>query len=104
MVVSILSRKTSLRSEEEWRQRLERARPRLLAHLQKQPGFVSVEFLWSDGGKMGEMTTWRSLEDCHRYIREGAAALAATIADAALPTAPYPDGTWLRQNYEVVEG
>ena len=39
-------------------------------------------------------------EECRRYLREGAAATAATIADALLPTARYPNGAWLRETKE----
>jgi hypothetical protein len=49
-----------------------------------------------DGGAMVEVTAWESEDDVRRYLREGGAAMAATILDAFFPTAPYPDGTWVR--------
>lgn len=106
MVVSILVRKTVARTEEEWRQRLERGLPRIMEVLQRQPGFVSAQFGWgSEGdGRVVGITGWQTPEDARRYIRGGAAALVATIEDAVLPTAPYPDGTWVRHTFALHQG
>ena len=50
-------------------------------------------------GRIAQVTVWQSEADCRRYIREGAAATVATIEDAAVPTAPYPNGNWVRHNF-----
>lgn len=105
MVVSIVVRKTRIRDRQEWQARLEQAMPRVLSVLRRQPGFVSVQYLWGvhGDGQMGQITRWQTLEDCQRYVREGGAATVAAFEDQALPTAPYPDGTWYRYTFEVVE-
>jgi hypothetical protein len=49
---------------------------------------------------MVEITAWRTMDDCRAFLRNGAAAMAATWLDAFLPTAPYPNGTWQRETAE----
>jgi hypothetical protein len=100
MVVSILRRKTAFRDPEEWDKRAARLLERLRPHLEQQPGFAGVDLRREDGGLVEE-TRWASMADCRRYVREGAAALAATFSDALLPTAPYPNGTWHRETREA---
>jgi heme-degrading monooxygenase HmoA len=101
MIVSVLRRKTAVRDPEEWDKRAARLLERLRPFLERQPGFAGVELRREDGGRLVEETRWASREDCRRYVREGAAALAATMSDALLPTAPYPDGAWLRETVEA---
>jgi hypothetical protein len=102
MIRSTLSRKTTVSDAEVFKKRLAALEGRLLPLLQKQPGFVSHE-MRAEGppGAMVQVTTWQSDADCRAYLRNGAAAMAATILDAFFPTAPYPDGTWVRENAEV---
>ena len=99
MVVSKLIRKTAITDADEWSKRAERYLQRVRPYLERQPGFDSVDLVREDGGLI-ETTRWQSMDDCRRYVREGAAAMVATIADAALPTAPYPNGTWRRETTE----
>lgn len=99
MVVSTLRRRTAIRDPAEWDKRAARLLGRLRPHLERQPGFAGIELRREDGGLVEE-TRWRSMDDCRRYVREGAAALAATFSDALLPTAPYPNGTWRRETRE----
>ena len=100
MIVSVLSRKTAISDPAEWDTRAERLLERLRPFLARQPGFADIELSRGDGGEMTEATHWRSMADCQRYVREGAAATAATMSDAVLPTAPYPNGTWRRETRE----
>ena len=100
MVISTLTRKTAIADPEEFAKRAERYLARVRPILEKQPGFAGVELVREDGGLV-ETTRWASMDDCRRYVREGAAALVATMADAALPTAPYPNGTWRRETNEA---
>ncbi len=100
MIVSVLSRKTAIADPDEWDQRAGRLLERLRPLLERQPGFAEVELLRGEGGRMEEITRWHSLGDCQRYVREGAAATAATMSDALLPTAPYPNGAWARETRE----
>jgi heme-degrading monooxygenase HmoA len=99
MVVSVLRRKTAVRDAEEWEKRAARLLERLRPLLERQPGFAGIELRREDGGLVEE-TRWQSMADCRSYLREGAAATAATIADGLLPTAPYPNGAWLRETRE----
>ncbi len=101
MVISLLRRKSAIADAEEWRKRSARLLERLRPLLERQPGFAGIELLRGEDGRLAELTRWQSLEDCRRYVRGGAAATAATIADALLPTAPYPDGAWERETYEA---
>ena len=104
MVISIVTRKTSVRDRGQWQSRLETALPAILDVLKAERGFAGVEYLWGaqDDGQMGQVTRWQTLEDCLRYVRGGAAATLALQEDRALPTAPYPDGAWHRRTFEVV--
>ena len=102
MVVSVLRRKTAVRDPEEWDKRAARLLDRLRPYLERQPGFAGIELRREEGGSLVEETRWRSLDDCRRYVREGAAAMAATMSDALLPTAPYPNGTWVRETHETM--
>ncbi len=101
MIVSELNRKTAITDPDEWDQRAGRLLERLRPFLERQPGFLGVELSRDEDGRMTEATRWQSLEDCQHYIRGGGAATAATISDALLPTAPYPNGNWLRETREV---
>ena len=105
MVVSILTRKTRIAERSRWDSALRAVLPRIRKVVEQQPGFVSVQYAWdlNNEGAFAQITTWKTEEDCRRYIREGAAATVATIEEAALPTAPHPDGKWVRQTYEAVE-
>lgn len=101
MTVSTLRRTSTISKQQDWDARLRALLATLQPHLERQPGFVSHDLRREgDGGAMVEVTRWRSDADCRRYLREGAAALAATMLDAAFPTAPYPNGTWLRETSE----
>ena len=100
MIVSVLRRKTAVRDPEEWDKRAQRLVDRLKPLLERQQGFAGIDLRREDGGLVEE-TRWQSMDDCRRYVREGGAALAATMADALLPTAPYPNGTWLRETREA---
>ena len=101
MIVSTLRRTTTITKPEEWATRSEALCARLLPYLQQQPGFVSHD-LKRDGdrGGMVEVTSWRTADDCRAYLRNGAAAMAATMLDAYFPTAPFPNGNWLRETSE----
>lgn len=105
MIVSILLRKTRVKDRAEWEKRLSGAMPRLMAVLEDAPGFVSVQYSWGveGDGEVMQTTTWQTLDDCRRYVREGAAADVATIEDAAVPTAPHPNGAWVRKTFEIAE-
>ncbi|TMB65533.1 MAG: hypothetical protein E6J43_11885 [Chloroflexi bacterium] len=104
MVVSILRRKSRLTDRARSQSQLDSVLPKITGILQKSPGFVSVQYAWdvNDEGAFAQITSWRTEDDCKRYVREGTAATIATIEEAALPTAPHPDGRWVRQTYEVV--
>jgi hypothetical protein len=100
MIVSRLTRKTAISDAGEWDKRAARLLERVRPVLDRQPGFAGID-LRREGGSLIEETRWQSMEDCRRYIREGCAATVATIADALLPTAPYPNGAWLRETREA---
>ena len=104
MIVSIVIRKTAVKDRVQWESRLGQALPKIKDILAAQPGFVSVQYLWGaeDDGEMGQVTTWQTLEDCRRYVREGGAATVGAHEDRALPTASYPDGAWLRKTFEAL--
>lgn len=104
MVVSILTRKTRVADRAKWESALQAVLPRIRSVVEQQPGFVSLQYLWdvNTEGAFTQFTTWNSEDDCRRYVREGAAATVATIEEAALPTAPHPDGAWVRRTYEIV--
>jgi heme-degrading monooxygenase HmoA len=103
VIVSIVTRKTSVGDREQWRQRLEGVLPALKAVLEAEAGFLGVEYLWGaeNDGLMAQITRWQTLEDCQRYVRGGAAATVALQEDRAIPTAPHPDGAWVRRTFEV---
>lgn len=105
MIVSIVLRKTRIDDRGEWESRLAGVLPRIKEALETEDGFVSVQYAWGaqDDGEMMQTTTWKTHEDCRRYVREGTAATVATIEDASLPTAPHPDGAWVRKTFEIVE-
>ena len=104
MVVSILMRRTRLKDRAQWEKQLGGVLPKIREVVESQPGFVSLQYLWSpdEAGDTAQLTTWRTLDDCRRYVRGGAAATVATLEDAALPTAAHPDGAWVRRTYELV--
>lgn len=96
-VVATLKRHTTVAEPAEFEKRKGALLQRLQPYLQKQPGFLGHEIaLDGEGGAMTETTRWATEDDCRRYIRGGAAAMAATWLDAFLPTAPYPNGNWVR--------
>jgi len=101
MVISILTRHTRITDRAIWEASLGTVLPKIRDIMQAQPGFVSVQYLWGadEPGRFAQITTWDSEEQCRSYIREGAAATVATIEDGAVPTASYPNGNWLRQNF-----
>ena len=102
MTRSTLRRKTTVTDPADFEKRRAALEQRLLPHLKKQAGFVSHEMTAGAGpGEMVEVTVWQTPDDCRAYLRQGGAAMAATILDAFFPTAPYPDGTWVRENAEV---
>ena len=105
MVISIVTRKTSVKDRAQWQSRLEAALPAILAVLKAEAGFAGVEYLWGaqDDGVMGQVTRWQTLEDCLRYVRGGSAAMVALLEDRSIPTASYPDGAWQRRTFEVVQ-
>ncbi len=105
MFISIVTRRTSVRDRAQWQSRLEGALPVITEVLKAEPGFVGIRYLWGaeDDGLMGQITRWETLDDCLRYVREGGAATVAMHEDRALPTASYPDGSWVRRTFEVVE-
>jgi len=102
MVISILTRKTRVTDRAQWQALVEGVLPKLMTVLEAEPGFVSVEYLWStdDPGTFVQITSWQTADDCQGYVRGGGAATVATIEDAAIPTAPHPNGAWVRRGYE----
>jgi hypothetical protein len=102
MVISILTRKTRVTDREQWQALLEGVLPKLTSVLQEEQGFAGVEYLWSldEPGRFAQVTTWQSADDCRNYVRGGGAATVATMEDAVIPTAPHPDGAWVRANFE----
>jgi heme-degrading monooxygenase HmoA len=104
MIVATLSRTTIVTQQDEFEKRRGALQARLLPYLERQPGFVAHELRREgDGGAMIETTTWRAESDCRTFLRQGAAAMAATWLDAFLPTAPYPNGNWIRTTVEVAD-
>ena len=106
MITSILTRHTRLTERAVWEAALWTVLPKIREVLEAAPGFVSMEYMWGtdEPGHVAQITTWQSEDDCRRYVRGGGAAMAATIEDAAAPTAAYPNGGWVRQTFSVVEG
>jgi len=105
MVVSILRRKSRLTDRARWQSQLNVVLPKITGILEKSAGFVSVRYAWdvNEEGAFAQITTWQSEDDCKRYVREGGAATIATLEEAAIPTAPHPEGRWVRQTYEAAE-
>lgn len=105
MVISILRRKSRLPDRARWEAQLASVLPKITINLAKLPGFVSLQYAWdvNGEGEFAQITTWQTEDDCRRYVREGAAAMIATLEEAAVPTALHPDGKWVRQTYEVME-
>jgi hypothetical protein len=101
MVRSILTRNTRITDQAIWQGALETVLPKIKGILAEEPGFVSVEYAWNtdEPGRFTQVTTWQSDDDCKRYIRGGGAATVATIEEAAIPTAAYPNGRWVRENF-----
>jgi hypothetical protein len=105
MIISILMRQTRLTERSVWEASLGTVMPKIEEVLGKSPGFVSVQYVWGvdEPGGIAQITTWQTEQDCRRYIREGNAATVATIEDAAVPTAAYPNGSWVRHNFATGE-
>jgi heme-degrading monooxygenase HmoA len=102
MFVATLTRSTVVTQVEEFEKRRAMLLAKLLPYLERQPGFVShVLTRDGDGGAMIETTTWRTEADRRAFLRQGAAAMAATWLDGFFPTAPYPNGNWRRTTAEV---
>ena len=104
MVLSILTRKTRIRDRAQWEAALDTVLPKIKEWLASENGFASVEYAWSaeNDAEFAQITTWKSLDDCKAYVRGGGAATVATIEDAAVPTAPHPDGAWVRKTFETI--
>jgi heme-degrading monooxygenase HmoA len=102
MIVTTLTRTTVVADADEFEKRRAAVLARVVPYLERQPGFVAHE-LRRDGdlGGMVETTTWSAEGDCRAFLLGGAAAMAATWLDAFLPTAPYPNGNWLRTTADV---
>jgi len=105
MILSILTRKTRISDRAQWEKQLAGVLPKIRPVLKGAPGFVSVQYLWAseEPGKVAQITTWLTPDDCRRYVREGDAATIATLEETAIPTAPYPHGAWNRITLEAVE-
>ncbi len=103
MILSILKRKSRNKDRTQWQALLSGILPRITERLKVEQGFVSVQYLWDvyGEGSFAQITTWQSLEDCQRYVRDGGAAAIATIEEAAIPTALHPHGAWVRQTFEI---
>jgi heme-degrading monooxygenase HmoA len=102
MIVATLKRTTIVTQAKEFEKRRQGLLTRVTPYLERQPGFVSHELRRDgDGGGMIETTTWRSEAECRAFLRQGAAAMAATWLDGFFPTAPYPNGNWVRTTVEV---
>ncbi len=101
MIHSTLRRNTIVTDAAEFEKRQAALAERLQPLLERQQGFVSREMRGEGDGAMIELTQWQSDADCRAYLRNGGAAMAATIIDAFYPTAPFPDGTWVRETSHV---
>ncbi len=103
MIISILTRKTRLTDRARWEVALAAVLPQIREIVASEAGFVSLQYLWNadEPGEVAQTTTWRTLDDCRRYVRRGGAAKVAMIEDAAIPTAAHPDGAWVRRTYEA---
>ena len=101
----MLTRHTRLTDRAVWEAALGTVLPRIRDILAAQPGFVSLQYLWGtdEAGRIAQITTWDSEDNCRAYIRGGAAATVATLEDGAVPTAAYPNGNWVRTNLAVAD-
>ncbi len=98
MTTSTLRRRTTVTDAAEFEKRKSALLAKLLPYLQNQRGFASHDLSRAgDAGDMIETTSWASDDDCRAYLRGGAAAMSATWLDAYLPTAPFPNGNWVRE-------
>ncbi len=99
-----MTRRTAITDKNQWRQRLQAGLPRIKAVFDKHGGFDGVEYFWgaANDGSMAEVTRWRSRADFEAALKDGALATAATYLDAFVPTAAYPNGNWVRQDFEQV--
>jgi hypothetical protein len=102
MVKSILTRKTSVKERAQWQSRLDAVLPKVREVLDAEAGFVTVEYVWGaqDDGEFAQITEWKTMDDCRRYVRDGGAATVGAIEDRAIPTASHPDGNWVRKTYD----
>lgn len=98
-----MARQTRITERAVWEAALGTVLPKIREVLAGEPGFISVEYMWGmdEPGRFVQITTWESQADCERYVRGGGAAMVATIEDAAVPTAAYPNGGWVRRTYET---
>lgn len=105
MIISILTRKARTTDRPQWQALISGLLPQIEERLKSELGFVRVQYLWSadEDGLFAQITTWQTLADCHRYVREGGAATVATLEEAAIPTALHPNGAWVRHTYETAE-
>jgi hypothetical protein len=96
-------RKTRLSDRSQWEAQVIALVPKVRRLLEAEQGFVSVEYAWGaeDDGGILQLTTWQTLADCRRHVREGGAAMLATLEEKVIPTAGHPDGTWVRRTYET---
>ena len=102
MILATLTRTTVVTQAEEFEKRRGALLARLLPYLERQTGFVSHELRRDgDAGVIIETTSWRTEADCRVFLRGGSAAMAATWLDGFFPTAPYPNGNWIRTTAEV---
>jgi heme-degrading monooxygenase HmoA len=102
MIHSTLTRMSTVTDAADFEKRQAALEGRMLPLLQKQPGFISHEMRRDgDAGGMVQLTVWTTDAGCRAYLRNGAAAMAATMLDAFFPTAPFPDGNWVRENHDV---
>jgi quinol monooxygenase YgiN len=105
MVVSTLTRRTRIKDHGTWSAALAAVNARINEVLGSEQGFLSIDYHWSIDvpGQFVQVTRWETEDACRSYIRGGGAATVATIEEAAVPTAPYPDGAWVRANYATLE-
>lgn len=98
-------RHTRITDRTVWEASLGTVLPRIHEIIGSHSGFVSIQYLWGteNSGQFAQITTWQSEDECRKYIREGGAATVATIEDAAVPTAAYPNGNWVRHNFSAAD-
>jgi hypothetical protein len=103
MIESVLRRVCIVTDAAEFEKRRGALDGRLAPYLRQQPGFVSHELRHDQATTPGAMihtTAWRTDADVRTYLRGGAAAMVATWLDGYFPTAPFPNGNWVRENIE----